>query len=320
MNIINIGGWYVGNTAILDWMDGFEELAFVKGDFNITRSEAGVMDIIAEKNPSKKIVMIRQQKQECFKGIYRVSRSLIGRYTKHLFKPSIQPSYAGHFKFHRTFFSFLSEFENKIKKSETFDEIKFWKEWLSTLPALDSAHKNYTHTVYQNPFFYDETFDGHKSIWPELFSPYKMIFVHRDPLDQFADIVKSGGHLNVSWPRFHGETEEMHPADRFLTIAKKLYTARLRMAKDYSKDELVIFSFEDFLYEHERVTGALKTFLDIKSQRDPKNKRFFREQSIQNIGKGQFSVEVKNLLKDKHYVMDELNELRQQLIVHPNAI
>jgi hypothetical protein len=39
LNIINIGGWYVGNTAILDWMDGFEELAFVKGDFNITRLE-----------------------------------------------------------------------------------------------------------------------------------------------------------------------------------------------------------------------------------------------------------------------------------------
>jgi hypothetical protein len=49
MNVINIGGWYVGNTAILDWMDGFEELAFIKGDFAVARLEYGIMDMISDK-------------------------------------------------------------------------------------------------------------------------------------------------------------------------------------------------------------------------------------------------------------------------------
>lgn len=320
MNILNIGGWYVGNTAILDWMDGFEELAIVKGDFNVTRLEKGVMDIISEEDKIKKLYLIKFQKNECYKGFYRASRSMLARYTKNLTKPKIQPDFSSYFKFHYTFLEFLAKFESRIKLNESFDQIGFWKEWLVTLPELDSSHKKYIHTVYQNPFFYDEIFDGHKNIWPVLFSPYKMIFVHRDPLDQFADIVNSGGHLNVSWPRFHGGTEGLHPADRFLEISKKLYTARLRMAKKFNREELVIFSFEDFLKEHELVSSRLRSFLGLNTQRDPENKRFVREQSLQNIGKGKLNKEVKSLLEGKPYVMEELNDLRKKLISLPNSI
>lgn len=320
MNIINIGGWYVGNTAILDWMDGFEELAFVKGDFNITRLENGIMDMLVETDPLKKLEMINVQKTFCYKSIYRVSRMLVGRYTKHLLKPKYSPHYDGHFKFHKVFFNYLSMYEKKIISKDNFDEVEFWKVWLSTLPSLDSGHKKFQHIVYQNPFFYDTTFDEHKEIWPKLFAPYKLIFVHRNPLDQFADIVNGNAHTEVTWPRFHGGTETMHPADRFLAISKKLYNARLEMAKKYTKEELVIFSFEDFLQEHERVTKGLKYFLDINTQRDEKNRRFMLESSLKNIGKGMLNEEVAYLLKDKRYVMEELNELREKLINHDNAI
>lgn len=320
VNIINIGGWYVGNTAILDWMDGFEELAFVKGDFNITRLENGVMDMIAEENTTEKLKMIKLQKKQCLKSLYTVTRSFIGRYTKHLLKPKNQHSHSLYLKFHTVFYKYLECYENKVLKNDHFDECLFWSGWLKTLPNLDSAHKKNIHTVYQNPFFYDETFSGHKDIWPQIFSPYKMIFVHRDPLDQFSDIVNSGGHLNVSWPRFHGGTEDMHPADRYFSIAKKIYTARLRMAENLTKKDLVIFSFEDFLQNHERVTPELKYFLDISSERDPNNKRFVREQSLKNIGKGQYNKEALMLLKGKDYILEELNELRDKLNSHHCSI
>jgi len=320
VNVINIGGWYVGNTAILDWMDGFDELAFVKGDFNITRLENGIMDMLTEPERFKKIEMINIQKKACYKGLYTVSRIFIGRYTKHLLNFKSSPRYNGHLKFHKDLYEYLSRYEEKLISRENFDEIALWKGWLARLPLLDSGHKNFKHTVYQNPFFYDDTFDGHKTIWPKLFSPYKLIFVHRDPLDQFADIVNAKDHTLVYSPRFHGGTETMHPADRFLAISNKIYNARFKMAENYTKDELVIFSFEDFLQEHERVTKGLKYFLDINTKRDPKNRRFILKSSLKNIGKGKFNKEVTSLLKDKSYVMDELNELRKQLINHGNAI
>jgi len=276
--------------------------------------------MLVEPDLFKKIEMINVQKKACYMGLYTVSRIFIGRYTKHLLNFKSSPRYNGHLKFYKDFYKYLSKYKEKLISRENFDEIAFWKGWLARLPLLDSGHKNFKHTVYQNPFFYDETFDGHKIIWPELFSPYKLIFVHRDPLDQFADIVKAKEHSLVSFPRFHGDTETMHPADRFLAISKKIYNARLKMAASYTKDELVIFSFEDFLQEHERVTKGLKYFLDINTQRDLKNRRFILGSSLKNIGKGKLNEEVAYLLTDKSYVMEELNELREKLINHNNAI
>jgi hypothetical protein len=278
------------------------------------------MDMISEKDINRKLQFINKQKKESIKGVARAFKSFVGRYTKHLMKPRMSPRYNGHFRFHSDYLKYLSRYENMLKAGEKFDEINFWQDWLATLPKLDSGHKSYKHTVYQNPFFYDETYDGHKDIWPQLFSPYKMIFVHRDPLDQFSDIVNSGGHLNTSWPRFHGGTENMHPADRYFTIAKKLYTARLRMAKNLTKEDLVIFSFEDFLQNHDRVTSELKLFLYITGERNQNNKRFVREQSLKNIGKGQHNKEALKLLEGKDYILEELNGLRNKLNENSCAI
>lgn len=321
MNIINIGGWYVGNSAILDWMDGFDELAFIKGDFNIARLENGIMDMILCKDKDIKLSMINYNKMLCYKSIYLLTRRFIGKYTKHLLKSkkSVNSHY-DYFNFYKLLYLTLKKYEKKILNNSSFDEVVFWKDFLSNLPSLDSKYKKYKHIVYQNPFFYDETFDGHKEIWPQLFHPYKMMFIHRDPLDQFSDIVNAGGHLMTSWARFHGGTEHMHPADRFLTIAKKLYSARLRMAEKCDKNNLVIFSFEDFLKNHERVVDKLKPFLDITSERDPLNKRFVLEKSLKNIGKGKHNIEALNLLKEKNYVIDELNMYRDKLINHKLAL
>lgn len=235
-------------------------------------------------------------------------------------KPKPTLGYNWNLRFHIVYYHYLATYQKQLLSGEHFNEVDYWREWMDTLPKLESKNKNSQHVIYQNPFFYDETFDGHKDVWPELFSPYKMIFVHRDPMDQFSDIVNSGSHLYVSWPRFHGGTEEMHPADRFLAIAKKLYEARLRMAENYTAENLVIFSFEDFINEHERISTRLKQFLNIQSTRNAKNKRFVREQSMKNIGKGQHNEQAKKLLEGKPYVMAELNELRDKLIKHPLSI
>jgi hypothetical protein len=94
----------------------------------------------------------------------------------------------------------------------------------------------------------------------------------------------------------------------------------LKWLKTIKKNELIIFSFESFLQEHERVTKSLKIFLDIKTQRDSFNKKFILTNSLKNIGTGKFNEEAAILLKGKEYVMEELYDLREQLINHNNAI
>jgi hypothetical protein len=320
MNILNAGGWYVGNTAILDWMDGFDELAVVKGDCNIIRLDNGIMDMIAQDEIENKLDMIRIQKKSCLYGIYLSCKHKVGQYTKNILKPKVSPSHNLYIKFYTTYYHYLKNYEKLLSEGDTFSEIEYWKKWLSTLPKLDSNDKNYQSVVYQNPFFYDETYLGHKAVWPKLFSPHKMIFVHRDPLDQFSDIVNSGSHFNSSWPRFHGDTEDIHPADRFFEISKKIYNARLRMAEDYTSDELIIFSFEDFINNHEQLVIKLKVFLNITEYQSSRNDRFSLAKSRKNIANGKNNEKVTELLQGKDYIIEELNELRNRLIKHPSSI
>ena len=249
-----------------------------------------------------------------------MTRALLGKYTKHVFKSNTSIDYVENIKFYSILLRTLLAYEKKIAIGEDFDEIKLWKSWLLKLPLVSSKEKNYKHIVYQNPFFYDENFNGHQDVWPKLFSSHKMMFVHRDPLDQFSDIVKAGAHLNVSWPRFHGGTEKMHPADRFFEISKKIYLARLRMAENLPQDKLIIFSFEDFLLKHEEVSFNIKNFLELQEYTHLGGRRFDLRESTRNIGNGHLHEETCDLLKGKGYIMDELYSLRNRLIEHPNSI
>jgi hypothetical protein len=319
MNVINSGGWYVGNTAVLDWMDGFEEISFVKGDFDIARLENGVMDMIASPDLMAKRRMIKRNKVYCYKGSRRVARHLLGKYTRHLFKERHEGAFVFRPAFYISFYRALCSYENGLNDEE-FNEIGFWKAWLLELSETLASKEGFKYSFFQNPFFYDETYDAHANIWPELFSPYKMIFVHRNPLDQFADIVKSNAHLDASSSRFHGNTQAMHPADRFFEISKKIYNARLRMAKEIPKTELIVFSFEDFLLKHEFVTLNIKNFLHIESERDVRNTRFELSESIKNIGKGESNKAVAELLTGRKYIIDELEALRTELSSLPHVI
>jgi hypothetical protein len=319
MNIINSGGWYVGNTAVLDWMDGFDEISFIKGDFHISRLENGIMDMISVKDLEQKNYMISKNKIDCYLGAYKISRNFIGRYTKNILKSRQEAAYNLRPAYYFNFYKALCVYERKITEND-FDEVRFWRSWLNDLADKLSVKSNFRYNVFQNPFFYDETFDGHSDLWPELFYPFKLVFVHRDPLDQFTDIVLSGSHIDTSSPRFHGGTESLHPADRFLEISKKVYKARLKIASEKSADELIVFSFEDFLLNHDRVASGIKNFFKISTDRDPNNRRFDLNKSLRNIGNGKHNEAVLELLDGKEYVMMELDILRKKLSSLPHSI
>lgn len=311
-NIITAGGWYVGNTAILDWLDGFDEVAYVKGDLNICRKENGIMDVLSETNVDKKIFILKIIRKECVFCLKDLTRAFVGRYTKHLFKRIKPKSYSSNISYYRDLYSFSNEYIKCLKKNKDFDEYELCKNWLNKISIKDFYKKS--NIIYQNPFFYKETFSGHEGVWQKLFSPYKLIFVHRDPLDQFSDIVNSGDHLLSSWSRFHGNTDKLDPLERFYEISKKLYAARIRIAKKSSKNDLLIFSFEEFIMDHHRVGNEIKKFIGINSTRSELNDRFILEESRSNIGKGNLNHKVKKMLVGREYIMNDLNSLREELL------
>jgi hypothetical protein len=207
-----------------------------------------------------------------------------------------------------------------LSHNQSFDEIKHWKRFLYHFNIISSRKKSASIYIHQNPFFYAEIFPNHEQIWPHYFEPYKLIFVYRDPIDQFADIVAHGAHIHTKDTRMRKGTENLHPAERFYEINKKFYLARLRMAKEYSPDQLLICSFEQFLKNHQQTAEKLVSFLGIKSKRDIHNKQFILEKSIKNIGKGKNNTEAMCYLTDKPYIMEELYDLHEKLNALPHTI
>lgn len=315
VNIINAGGWYVGNTAILDWLDGFEEVAYIKGDLNICRQENGLLDILAESRVEAKLVLLNKIKKDSLFCAKNLTRAFIGRYTKHLFKRVKPIPYSSSFSYYKSLYNFCNGYINGIMRHSDFDEIEYTRNWLHNLALISVESKaKVNNIVYQNPFFYSETFAGHDGVWEKLFNPYKLIFVHRDPVDQFCDIVRSGDHKLASWARFHGDTSSLHPVERFLVISKKIYTARIRIAKESTKNNLLIFSFEDFILDHETIACDLKNYLGINSERDHNNKRFLLSESKKNINKGQFDNKTIQLLSGRESAISEIRSMREELI------
>ncbi|MCG9723650.1 sulfotransferase, partial [Shewanella sp. Isolate7] len=275
------------------------------------RLDGGIMDMISQNNKEIKSAMINKNKLSCIRGcIYALKHKSI-RALKKGFNSLSGMEYYFKIRYYQRLYIALSLYEKKLRK-DGFDEYAYWRDWLNEISQLFSDNSNLkkTYTVLQNPFFYDETFDGHKNIWPELFSPYKLIFVHRDPLDQLSDLIATGAINDSSWTRFHGKTGGLDPLERFNVISKKLYNGRLRLLSTHSKEDVIVVGFEEFVQEHDRVSNKLLNFLGLQGQISTWDASI----SQKNIGNGRLDPKVLQMIKGKESYIDEIVVLREKLI------
>lgn len=309
MYIINSGGWYVGNSAVIEWLSNLNDVSYVHGDLNVFRLEGGIMDMISQDNYKTKRALIYKNKLACARGVaYALKHKSINIW-KNGFTSLKGMEYYFKFRYYKCFYKALSLYEKSLEQ-QNFDEYSYWREWLKEISQLFSKNSNSNYTVLQNPFFYDETFDGHKHIWPQLFKPYKLIFVHRDPLDQLSDIIATGAINDSSWLRFHGNTGELDPLERFCAISKKLYNGRLGLLSNHSNKDIIVVGFEEFIQDHVRVSKKILDFLGLHEHVS----KWDASMSLKNIGKGRLDPKVIQLIKGREDAIDEILELRKRLI------
>jgi hypothetical protein len=315
VNILLQGGWCVGQGALIAWLRGFEEINYVTGGFpdgehEMFRKEDGVLDLLSLDDSTKKAELLKRMKKRTLAGIVRASgRNIL----YHSFQKINLKAYF-------LLYYFLVNEEWKLKSEKPFNEITYWKKWLIKFNNIDYKKKSSFLYMHHNPFFYVENFSMHEKIWPQFFSPYKLVFIHRNPIDQFTDIVQNNYHIITAPHRFWNGTEHLSAIDRYFEVCKRIYSARLRMAKEYSPCQLLILSFEDFILKHEQITPQIKSFLGIQSNYDISNKHFVLEHSKKNIGNGKSNLEILSLLDEKTYIMEELNSMYRQLDMLPHTI
>jgi len=309
MNIINSGGWNVGNRAISEWMADLQGVSFVQGEMNATRRPGGLLDVLHETDLAQKKQRVAHLKTLCYRGYIRVMR----KKPKALWRGTASLDHADQYWFYKDLSKRLDAYAKQVSDLSKAEEVAFWQDWLAFLSA---QYGSQALSVYQNPFFYPEFYANHQYVWQDLFQPYKLIFIHRDPRDQIAEIMHKGQHLrtssNVSGDIMYRGTETLPPLERTLAIISKIYQARINMAKQIAPEALAIFSFEDFVLNHEQISEQLVNFLDTPLKA-PHARSYNSHCSKKNIGVYKNSPVFNQLVKDKEHLLEPLYAYKHEL-------
>lgn len=310
LTVLSLGGWYVGNSAVLDWLDSFSSFYYLKGDFHDLRKCGGVYDCILESNLDKKVGYINNEIRHFSKGLLRPSKAFIN---KILFNKKANHASLFNYNTHMLTSYFL--FKNKCNNLD-FNQLEFWEERLKNLLKLAKGREE--NLVLQNPIYYDDISPEHKRIWRGLFIEPKMFFVHRDPIDQFVQIYLAND-LAYGNTKFRAGTEGMNQVERFFCISKRTYLSRLKMLKDYSPEQLGVISFEKFAYANLNEQNRIKLFFNI-DHNCKTTKKFDFDRTKGNVELGKINPAICKLLDGYSEQLKELYALREQLITSSHSL
>ncbi|GAC10540.1 hypothetical protein [Paraglaciecola chathamensis] len=308
MTVLSLGGWYVGNSAVLDWLDGFSSYYYLRGDFHDLRKYGGLYDCIVEKDHQRKCQIVDSELKHFCKGLLRP--------TKAFFNKSINGKVPNHPSLLNynilMLFNYLT-FRVHIRNKD-FDQLAFWKKRLAMLTKISDNRD--AKLVLQNPTYYDDIAPEHSAIWRELFENPKMFFVHRDPVDQFVQIYLADD-LKYGNTRFRAGTENLNPVERYFYITKRTYISRINMLKKFPPNQLAVINFEKFAYASDEAIKPIRDFFDICSEREF---NFNFEMTRGNVGLSKKNENVVHHLKEYSGQLEELYQLRNELSAAEHSV
>ncbi len=176
-------------------------------------------------------------------------------------------------------FKILKQFSQKLCSCESKKKSNFANDWINTLGRLYAPDSKYL--LLDQPILYKHNM---AKIWPNVFAPYKMIIVYRNPKDQIADLLKRGllyyfySQQNTDFDRINAIKAHIESLKKRVLIAEYFHNT-------ITNNQLIMFSFEQFIQNHEKVKGALFDYLGLSPDSHIRPETHFNlTQSAKNIG------------------------------------
>lgn len=200
--------------------------------------------------------------------------------------------------------TYLKEYRQQLALSGQPGDATVWNQWLQAVGQHIAGNRRAV--VWNQPIWVGM----HEHTWPELFEPYRLVVVHRDPEDQFAEVVRQGKiGKRKSDPAFDdSETDDV--AYVLKGIARK-YEALAELHQLLPEGRLLSVNFEDFVQEHQRQAARVCHFLGMEPEQI-EGAPFKPHESARNIGIGQTDA-IQKSLSGYRPLVERLCELRAQL-------
>lgn len=160
----------------------------------------------------------------------------------------------------------LKELNNKLTSTISFEEkINFANQWISDVGNINSKNKDFV--VFDQPLL--TNLETH--IWKEVFNPWKLIIIFRDPKDQLADIIKSEylyAPYGAPYMNFGGATlETIYGRNRkgainfHIDAIKKNLEWVDMLKKELNPDQFLLIDFEGLVNNYKEYKNVIEAFI-----------------------------------------------------------
>ena len=290
-NLLISGIYFSGSGAVKDLLKEYQHITVIPSEFDDFRRAGLVGDQISEALNAGYSCAIKRHTRNY--ANYLPYHCGIKRTLKRSFNQAItfMPWQLLAHKYHPK--SYLLEkriqalltLKKKFSRVTTAQEkINVAQEWTQSLQEIYAPDKEYL--LFDQPIFANL----HKESWPQVFLPYKLIIVHRDPRDQIADLVKH----NLLFNDIETPTRELlaqYGGSRAGAIAYEIEMIQSRrdhtfsLQKELGEGNVLILKFEDVINHYDETTAQIEGFLGLDPQDHTAKKSFLDPAlSVKNIG------------------------------------
>jgi hypothetical protein len=174
----------------------------------------------------------------------------------------------------------LENLDSKLRSSISAEEkIVIANQWIQKIGSINNRNKELV--LFNQPLL-----SGNKTkVWTDVFNPFKLIVVYRDPKDQLAEIVKKGilyapyGAPNVNYGGV--ALESIYGRSRKAAISIHIDAIKKRMEwidslyDELGHKQMLLVDFEGLVNKYDECKAVISSFIGIKEENHTKSKLFF---------------------------------------------
>ncbi|CCG94152.1 hypothetical protein MARHY0660 [Marinobacter nauticus ATCC 49840] len=299
LNIMVAGIYWSGSGAVVDYLKGHPDCFVPRGEFTDFKRSGRIGSMLEAATAQRAKWLARGMWLETRLGKLPAARLKAAKGKAQASMPLKEQ--VGH---HRLKLEYLGKYRRHLGNNGSHTDATIWNQWLQAVGLAQAAGK--PAIVWNQPIWVGK----HEHIWPAVFQPYKLIVVHRDPVDQFAEVVRQGKiGKRKSDPAFNDD-EKDDIAYVLTGIRAKIKSLRA-LADQLGRKQILLISFERFVKDHGSEAQRLCDFLSLPESQTP-SAPFDPSISILNIGIGQTEA-IQTMLAPYQNLVDELYQLRHQL-------
>jgi len=297
-NILVSGLWYSGSSAVVDALALHPEVSEIPREFDDFRRFRLVGDLLEQESDHTGLHQLRRYVEtngslQSFLELPRTNQSargvLLERTVRSLMsvRSLLFDSRASRKAQKARLKSLLAFAEEAFSGSAPWpDRVELARKWIRTLQDIFST--NESHVLFDQPIMHDR----HSETWPRVFSPFKLVVVVRNPLDQLTEIrnrdlmeLDFRNSLTGSLHLLFGPGAQNAIFYQVRTLERRLQWV-LKQMKDKPQPNFKVVLFEEFVTDHPAELDCLLHFLDLSPTKQGTliSERFNPQLSRQNVG------------------------------------